>query len=338
LDRVFYELSNLSLKKVTALKDKPFLDKLFAYLKSLDAAHLQKILKGSDFHTFYPNQLREVLNQLTPGAFRFVGTLPITRNYIKLGLNPDQKAFLGDTSDMLMASQRHDLITMPFQRMDIWQRSYDETDQIQTGTTSDFYFGCVSDFDQFSSKVQKGHVTLNFTDALFTQMRKCLSNGFMTIHDIVQQLQHRVRAPQEIVDRLMLLVMGDQVRHTLKPPHFLKIDTPIQPSKINFKDAHNQRMFSEVRRFLHESGIVIDPNSGLMIPFDQKTSMVIAALTKLHESFVPNYCAEIWMESSQQEGDLAQVQKEFKSILIFFKRHYFGKFLELGLIDQVLVD
>jgi hypothetical protein len=67
--------------------------------------------------------------------------------------------------------------------------------------------------------------------------------------------------------------------------------------------------------------------------------MVIAALTKLHESFVPHYCAEIWMQSSsQQDGALAQVQKEFKSILIFFKRHYFGKFLELGLIDQVLVD
>jgi hypothetical protein len=338
LDRVFYELSTLSLKKITALKNKAFLDKLLAYLKSLDSIHLEKILKGADFHTFYPNQIREALNQNNRGAFRFVGTLPMSRNYIKLGLDQDQKAFLGDTSDMLMAAQRHDLMMMPFQRVDIWQRSYDKNDHIQTGTTSDFHFGCVSDFDQFASKVQKAHVKLSFTDAIFTEMRKCFSKGFMTIHEIVQHLQHQVRAPQEVVDRLMLLVMGDQLRYTLKPPHFLDVDTNIKPPKLKFKDVRNQEMFSEIRRFLQESGIVIEPNSGLMIPFDQKTSMVIAALTKLHESLVPQYCAEIWMEYTQQDVDLAQVQKEFKSILIFFKRHYVGKFLELCLIDQVLVD
>ncbi|QOL19603.1 hypothetical protein [Candidatus Bodocaedibacter vickermanii] len=338
LDRVFYELSVLSLKKITALKDKAFIDKLLAYLKSLDASHLEKILKGADFHTFYPSQIRQALNKDNPGAFRFVGTLPIARNYIKLGLDQDQKAFLGDTSDMLMASQRYDLMMMPFQRVDIWQRNYDETANIQTGTTADFYFGCVSNFDQFASKVQKGHATLNFTDAIFTEMRKCLNNGFMTIHEIVQHIQHRVRAPQEVVDRLMLLVMGDQVRFTLKKPHFLDVAANIKPTKLKFKDTHNQRMFSEIRRFFHESGIVIEPNSGLMIPFDQKTSMVIAALTKVHESMVPHYCAEIWMDYKQNSVDISRVQKEFKSILIFFKRHYFGKFLELGLVDQVLVD
>lgn len=338
LDRVFYELSILSSKKITALKNKAFLDKLLAYLKSLDASHLEKILKGTDFHTFYPSQIREALNNDNPRAFRFVGTLPIARNYIKLGLDAEQKTFLGDTADMLMASQRHDLMMMPFQRVDIWQRSYDETDTIQTGTTSDFYFGCVSDFDQFASKVQKGHVTLNFTDAIFTEMRKCLSKGFMTIHEIVQHMQHRVRAPQEVVDRLMLLVMGDQVRYTLTKPHFFDVDTKIKPPKLKFTHENNQRMFSEIRRFLHESGIVIEPNSGLMIPFDQKTSMVIAALTKVHETMVPQYCAGTWMEFKQHSADLSAIQKEFKSILIFFKRHYFGKFLELGLVDQVLVD
>ncbi len=118
----------------------------------------------------------------------------------------------------------------------------------------------------------------------------------------------------------------------------MDIDTITKPTKLKFKDTHNQRIFSEIRRFLHESGIVIQPNSGLMIPFDQKTSMVIAALTKVHESVVPQYCAEIWMEYKQHTADLSAVQKEFKSILIFFKRHYFGKFLELGLVDQVLLD
>lgn len=307
-------------------------------MKSLDASHLEKVLKGEDFHTFYPNQIREAFNKDKPGAFRFVGTLPIARNYIKLGLDQTQKTFLGDTADMLMASQRYDLITMPFQRIDIWQRSYDENANLQTGTTSDFYFGCVSDFDHFASKVQKGHVTLNFADAIFTEMRKCLSKGFMTIHEIVQHTQHLVQAPQEVVDRLMLLVMGDQVRYTLTKPHFLDVDTKLKLTKLSFKDEHNRQMFSEVRRFLHESGIVIEPNSGLMIPFDQKTSMVIAALTKVHESLVPQYCAEVWIEYKQHNVDLSAVQKEFKSILIFVKQHYFGKFLELGLIDQVLVD
>ncbi|MDP3935529.1 MAG: hypothetical protein Q8Q56_00840, partial [Alphaproteobacteria bacterium] len=231
LDRVFYELSTLSLKKITALKNKAFLDKLLGYLKSLEASHLEKVLKGTDFHTFYPSQIREALNQKNPFAFRFVGTLPIARNYIKFGLDQDQKAFLGDTADMLMASQRHDLIMMPFQRIDIWQRNYDDNAKIPRGTTSDFYFGCVSDFDQFASKVQKGHVTLNFTDPIFTELRKCFSKGFMTIHEIVQHMQHLVRAPQEIVDRLMLLVIGDQVRYTLKQPHFLGIDTKIKPPK-----------------------------------------------------------------------------------------------------------
>ncbi len=208
LDRVFYELSTLSLKKITALKNKAFLDKLLAYLKSLDVSHLEKVLKGADFHTFYPSQIREALNKNNPGTFRFVGTLPIARNYIKLGLDHDQKTFLGDTADMLMASQRYDLMMMPFQRVDIWQRRYDENANVQTGTTSDFYFGCVSDFDQFASRVQKVHATLSFSDAIFTEMRKCFSKGFVTIHEIVQHTQHLVRAPQEIVDRLMLLVMG----------------------------------------------------------------------------------------------------------------------------------
>lgn len=338
LDRIFYDLNTLSAKKITALKNKAFLDKVLAYLKSLDSVHLEKILKGSDFHTFYPSQIRAALNSSNPGAFRFVGTLPTVRNYIKLGLDQEQKTFLGNTADMLMASQRHDLIMMPFQRIDIWQRTYDESANIQTGTTADFYFGCVSNFDQFASKVQKGHVTLSFTDAIYTAIRNCLNKKFMTIHEIVQQVRHHVRAPQEIVDRLMLLVMGDQVRHTLRPPQLLDIDTRIKPTKLKFKDAQNQQMFSEVRRFFSESGIVIHPITGLVIPFDQKTSMVIAALTKVHESFVPQYCAEIWMDFKHQVADLPKVQKEFKSILIFFKRHYFGKFLELGLLDQVLVD
>jgi hypothetical protein len=338
LDKVFYELSSLSLKKITVLKDNGFLNKLLNYLKSLDALHLEKVLKGTEFHTFYPSQIHQLLNKDNPGAFRFVGTLPVIRNYVKLGLDHDQKAFLGNVSDTLMATQRHDLITMPFQRADIWQRRYDQEASIQTGTTSDFYFGCVSDFDQFASKVQKGHVTLNFTDAIYAAIRKCLSNGFMTLDEIVNATRHLVRSPQETVDRLMLLIAGDQVRYTLNKPILSNIDTRIKPAKLRFCHGVNQNMFSDMRRFFKEGGIVIEPSSGLIIPFDQKTSMVIAAFTKVHETLVPAYCAQMWAEYYNDSIDLPAVQKEFKSILIFFKQHYFGKFLELGLVDQVLVE
>lgn len=338
LDKVFYELSALSLKKITALKDNSFLNKLLNHLKSLEASHLDKLLKGAEFHTFYPHQVYHMLNRDNPGTYRFVGTLPIIRNYVKLGLTADQKAFLGNVSDTLMATQRHDLITMPFQRVDIWQKTYDQDGQIETGTVSDFYVGCVSDFDQFASKVQKGHITFNFTDAIYTLIRKCLNKGFMTIDQLVNAIRHHVRSPQEIVDRLMLLIAGGQVRYTLTKPQFKPIDTRIKPNKLRFCHACNQSMFLDVRRFFNEEGKVIEPQSGLIIPFDQKTSMVIAAFTKVHETMVPAYCAETWLEYNDKHIDLVTVQKEFKSILMFFKQHYFGKFLELGLVDQVLVE
>jgi len=338
LDKVFYELCGLSLKKITALKDNGFLNKLLFYLKSLDSAYLDKLLKGSEFYTFYPRQVHQMLNKERSGTFRFVGTLPVIRNYVKLGLDHDQKAFLGNVSDTLMATQRYDLITTPFQRVDIWQRTYDQDVSVQTGTTKDFYVGCVSDFDQFASKVQKGHVTLNFTDAIYTAIRHSLNKGFMTIDELVNATCHLVRSPQETVDRLMLLIAGDQVRYTLNAPKLSNIDTRTKPSKLQFCHAHNQRMFSDVRRFFKEGGIVINPNSGLIIPFDQKTSMVIAAFTKVHETMVPAYCAQTWLEYNKDNIDLIVVQKEFKSILIFFKQHYFGKFLELGLVDRVLVE
>lgn len=267
-----------------------------------------------------------------------MGTLPVIRNYVKLGLSHDQKAFLGNVSDTLMATQRHDLITMPFRRVDIWQRTYDQDASIQTGTTADFYIGCLSEFDQFTSKVQKGHVTLNFTDALYTALRHYLNQGFLKIDEIVTATRHLVRSPQETVDRLMLLIAGDQVRYTLTPPKFSTMDTPVKPSKLHFRYRPNQTMFSDMRLFFKEGGSVIEPISGLITPFDQKTSMVIAAFTKVHETMVPAYCAQAWLEHYSDTVDLLAVQKEFKSILIFFKQHYFGKFLELGLVDQVLVE
>lgn len=338
LDKVFYELSTLSLKKITALKDKSFLNKLLNYLKSLDDGHLEKVLKSSEFNTFYPSQIHEELNKKNSRAFRFVGTLPVIRNYVKLGLDKDQKAFLGNVSDTLMATQRYDLITMPFQRVDIWQKTYDSDDNIQMGTTADFYFGSVSDFDQFASKVQKGYVTLPFQDAIYTEIRRCLNAGFMTIDEIVQATHHLVRAPQETVDRLMLLVAGDQLRYTLNKPKISTMGVRAKLIKLKFSHGHNQMMFSDIRRFFTENGVIVEPKSNMLIPFDQKTSMVIAALTKVHESLVPIYCAEIWAEHMQDSIELPKVQKEFKSILMFFKQHYFGKFLELGLVDRVLVE
>lgn len=337
IDKVFYELESLALKKISTFKEKVFLDKLSYYLKSLDEEHLKSILCKEDFQTFYPYQIHKCLNQGTTSSFRFVGSLPLVRNYVKLGLDTHQKEFLGETTDLMMASQRQDLILMPFHRVDIWQKNSD--DDGEKATISDFYLGCVSTFEQFPSKITKSHLTLNFMDAIYIHLRKLFNKGFMTIQEIVEHTRHLVRAPQEIVDRLMLLVVGDQVRYTLKNPKASANAVPYQASnKIKFKHLENQEMFSDINRFYTEMGIVIHPESGLLIPFDQKTSMVIAAFTKVHEALVPRYCTEVWATYMGENLDISGAEKEFRSILLFFKRHYLGKFLELGLLDQVLVE
>lgn len=335
LDKVFFQLNDLGAKQIKALKNKDFLNKLLTYFKSLSDAHLHKILKGDEFHTFYPYEVHHSLNN-TSAAFRYVGALPIFRNYLKLGLDSNQKEFLGDLKDLVMATQRYDLIGMPFFRMDIWQKNY-EAGHLKEGTTSDFYFGCVSNFDQFANKVQRGLMTLNFVDPVFNAIRKLLNMDFFTLPEIIQQVGHLTRSPQEVVDRLMLLVMGDQIRYTLKKPPKFDIDKNIKPTKLHFCFSDNQEMFSDIRRFLNEPGVIVEPISGLLIPFDQKMSMLISALTKVHESMAPQYCAEILTEHLQGQTDKVIIHKEFKSMLIFFKQHYLVKFLELGLIDQVLV-
>lgn len=337
LDKVFYQLNDLGSKHIKALKNNDFLSKLLTYLKSLSDEHLTKVLKGAVFHTFYPYEVHRALNTSASSLFRYVGTLPIFRNYLKLGLDSNQKQFLGDLKDLLMASQRHDLITMPFFRMDIWQKNFD-ADSLEQGTNHDFYFGCVSHFDQFASKVQRGFMTLNFVDPVFNAIRKLLNNEFFTLHEIIKHIGHLTRSPQEVVDRVMLLVMGDQVRYTLKKPNALSGDTPNKPSKLHFCSVVNQEMFADIRRFLHEGSVVIEPVSGVLIPFDQKMSMIISAMTKVHESMVPQYCADVVSEHLQDQPDKGMIHKEFKSLLIFFKNHYLVKFLELGLVDRVLVE
>lgn len=337
LDKVFYELESLALKKISTFKDKAFLNKLLYYLKSLEEEHLNSILCKEDFYTFYPYQIHQSLNKPAQTSVRFVGSLPLSRNYVKLGLDDHQKAFLGETADLMMASQRQDLIFMPFHRVDIWQKIPKES--IEKGQISDFYLGCVSDFDQFPSKVTKGHLTFNFMDAIYLHLRKLFNKRFMTIQEIVEQMRDLVRSPQEIVDRLMLLIIGDQLRYTLKKPLFSVASTGYQSQKkIRFKHVENQEMFSDIKRFFTERGIIIHPESGIFIPFDQKTSMIITALTKVNEALVPRYCAEIWATHMNEGIDMVLIEKEFRSILLFFKRHYLGKFLELGLLDQVLVE
>jgi hypothetical protein len=336
LDKVFYELETLGTKKISVFKNKAFLDKLLKYLKSIEAEHFQQILCNPNFYTFYPHHIQKALNPAENQEFRFVGSLPMIRNYVNLGFDQDQKDFLANSADLMMASQRQDLILMPFHRIDIWQKI---DSQQEKGTISDFYLGCVSTFDHFASSVKKGHLTFKFTDTIYTEIRKLLNQNFMTIHEIINHTKHLVRSPQEIVDRLMLLVIGEQIRFTLKQPLISKDFTLSLASykKLKFKHKCNQSMFSDIRRFYKEIGILIHPESSLIIPFDQKTSMIITALTKVQENLAPQYCAEIWKEYMQKDIDINKVQKEFYSILLFFKRHYLGKFLELDLLDQVLV-
>lgn len=337
LDKVFYHLNDLGAKQIKALKNKDFLNKLLTYLKSLSDEHVMKVLKGEVFHTFYPFEVHRSLNTRASGVLRYVGTLPVFRNYLKLGLDSNQKGFLGDLKDLLMAAQRYDLIATPFFRMDIWQKSCG-AESLEMGTTSDFYFGCVSHLEQFASKVQRGFMTLNFVDPIFNEIRKRLNKDFYTLSEIIQHVGHLARSPQEIVDRLMLLVMGDQVRYTLNKPYKSESDITTKPSKLQFCFRDNREMFSDIRRFLKEGSVVIEPISGLLIPFDQKMSMLISALTKVHEAMAPQYCVDVVSEYLQDYPDKGIIHKEFKSLLIFFKRHYLVKFLELGLVDRVLVE
>ena len=337
LDKVFYHLNDLGAKKVNALKNKDFLNKLLMYLKSLSDEHVIKVLNGEAFYTFYPFDVHRSLNTQASGAFRYVGTLPVFRNYLKLGLDSNQKDFLGDLKDLLMAAQRYDLIATPFFRMDIWQKSY-AVGSLDEGTTSDFYFGCVSHFDQFASKIQRGFMTLNFVDQVFNEIRKHLNKDFYTLPEIIQHVGHLARSPQEIVDRLMLLVMGDQVRYALNKPYTSESAITTKPAKLHFCFSDNREMFSDIRRFWNEGGVVVEPVSGLLIPFDQKMSMLISALTKVHEAMAPQYCVDVVSEYLQDLPDKGIIHKQFKSLLIFFKRHYLVKFLELGLVDRVLVE
>lgn len=338
LEKVFYELSSLTLKKITALKNKEFLDKFLSYLRAVPRKHLEKILLSNEFNTFYPHQIHKLLNSDQESNFRYVGSLPLAKNYAKLGLDTSQKSFVGETKDLMLASQRQDLILMPFHRVDIWQKSYEA--ELPKGTIADFYFGCISTFDYFSSKVSVGHLKINFIDVIYNEIRQLFNAGFFTLNEVINKIGYIANSSQEIADHLMLLVMGAQVRYTFKKPMLRKREVNIQEpiTKLNFLHVENKNMFSDVRKFYTEIGVVIDSESGLIIPFDQKTSMVIAAWTKVHEKLVPQYCAEIWKEFSQENIEITAIQKEFHSIFLFFKRHYFGKFLELGLLDQVLVD
>lgn len=338
LDKVFYELRNLTLKKITALKNKEFLDKILSYLKALPRKHLEKVLLSSDFNTFYSHQIHKLLNVDQGNSFRYVGSLPLAKNYVKLGLDNNQKVFIGETKDLMVASQRQDLILMPFHRVDIWQKNFQ--DNFEKGNISDFYFGGISTFDSFSSRASVGHLKINFVDVIYNEIRQLSNADFFTLSEVIDKIGHIAKSPQEIVDHLMLLVMGNQVRYTLKRPvlNEKKINISKASSKLKFVHVENKNMFNDVKKFYTEMGVVIHSESALVIPFDQKTSMVIAAWTKVHEKLVPQYCAEIWKELAQESVEISNIQKEFHSILLFFKRHYFGKFLELGLLDQVLVD
>lgn len=337
IDKIFHELTELSLKKISTFKNKAFLDKLLKYLKSLPPIHLQKIL-SSNLYTFYPYEIHNDLNITSKNNFRFVGSLPTLKNYVRLGLDENQKAFLGTPTNLLMASQRHDLILMPFQRIDIWQKSQ-QKNPIQ-GTISDFYFGCISKFEYFPPRVTKGHLNLRFSDPIYIKIRQLLNKDFLTLDEIIQNTSELKKSPQEIVDCLMSLVIGEQIRYTLKKPKAYNVVafSKNYKTKLKFRSKENQLMFSNIKRFYTELGIVTHPESGLMIPFDQKTSMIISALTKLNDELAPQYCAEIWAEHSAVNVNITHVQKEFRSIALFFKHHYVGKFLELGVLDQVLVE
>lgn len=302
-------------------------------MESLASDYLHQVLTGSEFHTFYPYQVHQALND-SEAHFRFVGSLPILRNYVKLGLDSAQKEFIADPTDTMMASQRQDLILMPFNRIDIWQKMGVEAAPSK-GTLSDFYLGCVATTETFPSHASKGYLKLNFSDPVYSHLKNRLNQSFLTLDEIVQETQHLNRPPQEVVDRLMLLVMADQVRYCLRQP----TQKPLSPQihlkgfKVNFCHHDNQQMFSDVGRFCHELGVIIHPESGMVIPFDQKTSMVMAALTKVHESLAPQYCAEVWAEHTHEKGDIAEATKEFRSVYLFFKRHYVRKLIELGIIE-----
>ncbi len=336
LDKVFFELYKLAELKISVFQNKKFLERLLNYLKSLPYDHLEKILKSKHFHTFYPNGVHKLLLGAHKEGLNFVGSLPISRNYLHLGLTSEQKQFLGSSEMSVMGAQRQDLILMPLHRMDIWKKPVEKINRQER--LSNFYLGCISDFEYFPSNVQCGHLKINFSDAIYTKLREICGDGFKSINQIVNSAKTFAPSLQEIADRLMMLVMSGQVAYTRTPPVVKQTRGALNKiGKLRFVHAENTARFSNIRSFITNIGVVVVPGKGMAIPFDQKTSAVMVALTKVHESFVPQYCAEAWKDYDDSL-DLEVIKQEFKSVLRFFKCHYLGKFLALGLLDQVLVE
>lgn len=246
-----------------------------------------------------------------------------------------QKEFIGSADMSIVGAQRQDLVLMPLHRVDIWQRPADG--HKERGELSDFYLGCLSDFDHFAPEVKAGHLKLKFSDAIYARLREACGQGFQTLEAIISQIIPFAKSSQEVANRLMLLVMGGQLSYTRTPPKFSQSEHTDEIGKIRFLHAGNAARFANVEAFVHTTGSIAIDGCGMVIPFDQKTSAVMAALTKVHESMVAEYCADIWVRADTSL-DMDALVKEFKFVLGFFRRHYLGKFLAMGIVDRVLVD
>lgn len=334
LDSVFYYLQQLAEKNITLFANKVKLNRLFQHLKSVSVDDLNKLLFSPHLNTYYAHDMFQPQHDV-----KYVGEMPMVNNYLHLGLTQEQKAFVGSyTENSLTAVERRDLITLPFLKMDVWSKC--ESDQpYKTMCAEDVYFGVYSIADRFPESVKIGNISFNFQGEAFTVLRAIFNaHGFLKISAILEKVSHLGLPAQIVVNQLMILVATEQLKVSFFPSKTRAYEEAnVKEYKLKFKHVMNQNMFSDMYKFFNESGVVIDPETHLVIPFDQRMCMVMAALTKVSVSFVAQYCAEAWCKKYEEDVKIQSITAEFKSILLRFKKHYFVKFLELNLIDQVLV-
>lgn len=335
LDSVFFYFNQLSDKKISIFENKTNLQRLLSYLKGLPLYKLNELILSSE-NTQYTT--RSVF-QKTEGV-KYTGALPVVSNYIHLGLDEQQKEFVGNfNSNPVNAIERRDLISQPFFKMEIWEKNTGEAVQKLCGVDS-LYFGVYSRADSFPNMLKVENVTFNFKGALLTKLRDVFNkHGFLKLEDVLFKLEGVDEPQQSIVSQIMVLVAAGQIKVALNPSKYKAHDNFALSKnyKIKFKHAANQDMFSDVYKFLNESGVITDFSTRLLVPFDSKMSMLFSALTKVVSSIAPQYCAEIWCKNFGAESEINKVAAEFQAILLRFQKYYLVKFLELDLVDQVLV-
>lgn len=335
LDNIFTYFNQLALKKISVFGDGSELKRFLTYLKTLSEVELSDLFLKKAPVTYTTSNVFQ-----SDSGLHYVGSLPIVNNYIHLGLDGAQKDFVGSVSSSgLNAVERKDMISLPFFKTDIWQKNRSEVNTSFLDINK-VYFGVYSTLESFPHSLKVKNFTFDFKGSLNTALRGLLNEkGFLTLSEILANLKNVNEPEQVIVNQVMVLIAAGQIKVSLHPSKYkaLNRDQLLKNYKLKFKDVTNQNMFSDVYKFFHQQGVLVDKSTRLLIPFDSPMCMIMTGLTKVSSNLVAQYCAETWCEKYSEKIDISKVIAEFRSKLLKFEKHYLVKFLELNIADQVLV-